>query len=65
MEKEKMEKHLKGVTCDVCQCVHHGKNNTCCAGMIAVGPHSASTSFETVCATFKAKSDTVSEITEG
>ncbi|MBO7292534.1 MAG: DUF1540 domain-containing protein [Clostridia bacterium] len=65
MDSEKKEKHLKGVSCDACQCVHHGKDNTCCASMIAVGPHSASTSYETVCATFKAKSDPISDITEG
>ena len=65
MENEKQGKHLKGVSCDVCQCVHHGANNTCCAKEIAVGPHSASSSYETVCATFKAKDDPISEITCG
>lgn len=65
MEKEKNAKPLKGVSCDVCQCVHHGKNSTCCAQEIAVGPHNASSSYETVCATFKAKDDPISDITCG
>ena len=63
MEKEKQAKCLKGVSCDACQCVHHGENNTCHASAIAVGPHSASSSYETVCATFKAKCDPVKDIT--
>ncbi len=61
MEKGKNAKSLKGVTCDACQCVHHGEHNTCCAAQIAVGPHSASCSHDTVCATFKAKSETIVE----
>ncbi len=63
MESENQKKHLKGVSCDACQCVHHGENNTCHAREIAVGPHSASCSYETVCATFKAKTDAVSDVT--
>ncbi len=63
MENENKSKHLKGVSCDACQCVHHGKENTCHAKEIAVGPHNASCSYETVCATFKAKEDPISGIT--
>lgn len=63
MENGKAKKHLKGVSCDACQCVHHGEKNTCCASEIAVGPHNASSSGETVCATFKAKNDPVADIT--
>ncbi len=63
MENETKGKHLKGVSCDACQCVHHGKDNTCHAKEIAVGPHNASCSYETVCATFKAKEDPITGIT--
>lgn len=62
MENETKRKNLKGVSCDACQCVHHGEHNTCCASEIAVGPHNASSSYETVCATFKAKCDPVKDI---
>ena len=61
METEK--KHLKGVSCDACQCVHHGAHNTCHAAEITVGPHNASCSYETVCATFKAKDDPIEGMT--
>ncbi len=63
MENENKSKCIKGVSCDACQCVYHGKNNTCHAKEIAVGPHNASSSYETVCATFKAREDRISEIT--
>ncbi len=48
-------KHIKGVTCDVSNCVHHDSQNCCTAGEINVGPHYAQTGSETVCATFKPK----------
>ena len=61
--EEKMEctgrdcggKEIKGITCDVRNCVYHDTKNCCMAGHIAVGPSHASTSSETVCATFKPK----------
>ncbi len=48
-------KHIKGITCDVTNCVFHGKENCCHAECIAVGPSYAQSSSETVCATFKPK----------
>ncbi len=48
-------KCIKGVTCDVQNCVYHAGENQCHAGTIAVGPHSADCSANTSCATFKPK----------
>ena len=62
-DKENTMRELKGVNCDAVQCVHHGKNNTCHAKGISVGPHSAESVNETVCATFKAKEDPLCDIT--
>ena len=58
MKKEngKSGKHLKGVACDVRSCSYHDGDSFCTASRIAVGPSFASTSGETVCATFKPKS---------
>lgn len=53
---EKTGKHLKGVSCDVKNCAFHDGDSYCAANRIAVGPSYASTSGETVCATFKPKS---------
>ena len=48
-------KHLKGVKCDVKNCYYHNAETYCTAEQIAVGPQSADTSGETLCATFKPK----------
>ncbi len=50
-------KHIKGVSCDVRNCVHHDANDCCTAGEITVGPSYASTSNDTACATFQPKSE--------
>ena len=50
-------KEIKGITCDVRNCVYHDSENCCMAGHIAVGPSYATTSQDTVCATFKQKKD--------
>lgn len=52
---EKSGKTIKGITCDVRNCVYHDCDNCCTAGKIAVGPSYALSSSETVCATFKPK----------
>ena len=62
-DTENSRKELQGVCCDAVQCVHHGRDNTCHAKGISVGPHSAESVTETVCATFKAKSDPLCDIT--
>jgi hypothetical protein len=51
----KGSKHLKGIFCDVKNCVYHDGDAYCTADRIAVGPTYASSTSDTVCATFKAK----------
>ena len=45
--------HIKGVCCDVKNCTYHDGETHCTAKEITVGPTYASTSHDTVCATFK------------
>ncbi|MBE6533740.1 MAG: DUF1540 domain-containing protein [Ruminococcaceae bacterium] len=45
--------HIKGICCNVKNCVHHDCETYCTAEQIAVGPSSATCSADTVCATFK------------
>ena len=47
--------HIKGISCDVRNCVYHDGDCYCTAEKIAVGPSYATTSQDTVCATFKPK----------
>lgn len=54
--EEKEGKRLKGVVCDVKNCMYHDGDSYCTANRIAVGPSFASTSGETVCATFRVRS---------
>ena len=56
-EKNATGKHIKGINCDVSNCIYHGLANSCHAECIAVGPSYAQSSSETVCATFKPKED--------
>ncbi len=48
-------KHIKGIKCNVQNCYYHDCETYCTANEIAVGPRSADTSSETLCATFKPK----------
>ena len=45
----------KGIKCDVKNCMYHSGECNCVAEQIAVGPHHAETSADTICATFKQK----------
>ena len=47
------KEHIKGIRCDVKNCTYHDCETYCTAGEIAVGPSSAKSSADTVCATFK------------
>lgn len=49
--------HIKGVRCDVENCYYNDCAKHCTAKEIAVGPHSADTSGETLCVTFKPKGE--------
>ena len=50
-------KKVKGITCDVRECQYHDGENTCMAGHVSVGPTDAKCSSETVCATFRPKTE--------
>ena len=50
-------KSIKGIVCDVKNCAYHDGETRCMAGEITVGPAYASTSGDTVCATFKPNTD--------
>ena len=47
------KEHIKGIKCDVKNCVYHDCETYCTAGQISVGPCTATSCTETVCATFK------------
>jgi len=56
-ENKCKSEYNKGISCDVKNCVYHCGEQYCTANKIAVGPSSASTSAETICATFKPKAE--------
>ncbi len=45
--------YIKGISCDVKNCIHHDGEHACTAKEITVGPSYATSSADTVCATFK------------
>lgn len=45
----------KGISCNVSNCYYHDGTCYCTAEKIAVGPSNATTSADTLCATFKSK----------
>ena len=45
--------HIRGISCDVKNCIHHAGDCYCTANEIAVGPSFATSSHDTTCATFK------------
>jgi len=51
----KIPQHINGITCDVRNCAYHDGDIYCTADHINVGPMSATSSTDTVCATFKQK----------
>ncbi len=63
MEEKKYEtktgcerhKRIKGINCNVENCVYNEGKCECYAGEISVGPSNATCSGNTVCATFKPK----------
>lgn len=52
----KTGKAIKGISCDVRNCVYNSGEGRCTAERIAVGPSYASSCTDTVCATFKSRS---------
>ncbi len=55
-DKAPSGQHIKGISCDVRNCVYHDGDSDCTAERIAVGPSYATSCTDTVCATFKQKS---------
>lgn len=47
----------KGISCDVKNCYYHDGSCYCTASQINVGPTNASSSADTLCATFKHKEE--------
>jgi len=55
-EKKSCCDHINsGITCDVKNCAYHEGDCHCTASKIAVGPSHATSSTDTICATFKPK----------
>ena len=54
--KDKSPKHIKGIGCDVKNCVYHDGECYCTANKVSIGPSYATSSSDTACATFKEKS---------
>lgn len=50
-------KVIRGITCDVTSCAYHESDNRCCAGHIKVGTDHAQASGETLCTTFKSRTE--------
>lgn len=49
--------HIKGISCSAKNCIYHDGDNYCTAERISVGTANACCCSDTVCATFKPKSD--------
>ena len=47
--------HIRGIRCDVKNCLYHDGDNYCTASRINIGPSFASSCTDTACATFKPK----------
>ena len=52
-KNEKCEKCISGVVCDVKNCKYNDGDSGCTAKQISVGPGFASSTADTLCATFK------------
>lgn len=54
-DHNKAPKHIKGLDCNVKNCSYHDGECYCTAKKIHIGPASAVTGSDTICATFKPK----------
>ncbi|MBR5774519.1 MAG: DUF1540 domain-containing protein [Clostridia bacterium] len=58
MNTNKTHQHqIPGVSCDAKHCIYNRAGNVCEAGRIDIGTNKATSSSETICATFKCKSE--------
>lgn len=48
-----MMKEIKGICCEVKNCVYHASDDCCTAGKITVGNSNATSTTETKCKTFE------------
>ena len=48
-----MKKEIKGISCEVKNCIYHDRSDCCNAGAIRVGSKSAKDMQDTVCETFE------------
>lgn len=48
-----MKDEIKGISCEVKNCVYHDMSNACTAGHIKVGTSNAKSTQETNCETFQ------------
>lgn len=55
--EKRYEYQIQGVSCDAKNCVYNRAGNICDAGRIDIGTNNAKSSSETICATFKCKSE--------
>ena len=55
--KKDRTKHQKGISCAVGSCAYHDGDCSCCAEKVQIGPASACRCSETVCATFKERTE--------
>ena len=53
--KSNVPKHIKGLDCNVKNCCYNDGECYCTAKQIHIGPISATSGSETLCATFKPK----------
>jgi len=54
---ERPEKRIKGIACNVGNCVYNDGECHCTAGKISVGPSYAASCTDTVCATFTSEAE--------
>ncbi len=59
MTNSNTDKHIHGIKCDVTNCQYNSGSEKCSANEIKVGPQYATTSSDTICATFKPESATM------
>ncbi len=52
-----MRHEIKDIKCNVNSCIYHEGTHKCTAGSIEVGPSSACSCSETLCATFEPNSN--------
>ena len=53
MKGVKTMNEIKGISCEVKNCIYHDKSDRCNAGHIVVGNESATKTTETKCETFE------------